>query len=240
MNPKIWKQSIGKNSCPKWPCPICQIGTLSLVKDSLIYRETIESKRKGRLSDDLFDHCDTTTYAFTAWAECKQSKCKQLFSISGKGDLKPVQDYEGGIEFEKYFFPLVCFPMPDMINFPAKCPQKVEEELRAAFAVFWLDHNACANKIRVALENLMDHIGVHAPNLHQRLEIFAKENLTMTDKLMALKWLGNSGTHGEKVTKDDLLSALEIFEHVLIELIDKRSDSINEKTQKLTEKYGCR
>jgi hypothetical protein len=37
---------------------------------------------------------------------------------------------------------------------------------------------------------------------------------------MALKWLGNTGTHTSAVTRDDLLDAFEILDHALVELID--------------------
>lgn len=248
MNRRIWTQRISKWSCPPWPCPVCRKGTLAIVKDSLIYHP-IESKRKPSFIQDNeeFENFEIT-YSFTAWAECKQPACKKRFSISGRGGMEPVPSAEGGHEWEDYFLPKVCYPMPDIIEFPRTCPVKVKDELRVAFTLFWLHPAACAGRIRVALEYLMDHFRVprqktstngkcHKHKLHDRLVDFAESNSTMQNELMSLKWLGNTGSHGQNITKDELLTAFEIFEHALIELIDKHSASIAEAAQKLTEKH---
>jgi hypothetical protein len=56
---------------------------------------------------------------------------------------------------------------------------------------------------------------------------------------MALKWLGNTGTHSAEVSEDDLLDAFEILEHALIEIIEKRSTKVAELAKKLTKKHRC-
>lgn len=241
MEREIWTQKIRKWSCPSWPCPVCRSGILDLVKNSLTFYETTESKRKSSLrgEENEFENFEIT-YSFTAWAECKQPTCKQRFSISGIGGVEPEPSPEGGHEWEDYFLPLVCYPMPDIIKFPIKCPVKVKEELRAAFSIFWLHPDACAGRIRVALEYLMDHFDIPRKgnfNLQQRLDDFAKKNSTMSNQLESLKWLGNTGSHERKVTKGELLDAFEIFEYALIELIDNRSVDIAEKAQNLIDKH---
>ncbi len=146
-------------------------------------------------------------------------------------------DSEGDTHYEDYFLPRFCTPMPDIFELPKKCPDDVACELRAAFALFWSDPSAAANRVRVALERLMDHLLVQKRRknkngkfdklkLHTRIEIFAKAEPFWGAQLMALKLLGNTGSHDGGVTKDEVLDAFEIIEHALFELIGQRSKRI--------------
>lgn len=245
MKRSLWKQTLNKHWCPTWPCPVCRKESVTLVQKSLIYKETVESKRAH--SHDAWDP-DWIEYTFTAWAECKHQSCKQQFAIAGVGGVSPEQT-EDGYEWEDYFAPMICRPMPDMFDFPTKCPDDVKEELRAAFAVFWPHQAACAGRIRVALECLMNHLGVPKRKkdrngkyfdltLHARIDAFAETEPNVGPHLMALKWLGNAGSHNGEVRKDDLLDAFEIMEHALVEVIDKRSAKVTALAKKLTKKHG--
>jgi len=57
-------------------------------------------------------------------------------------------------------------------------------------------------------------------------------------QLMALKWLGNSGSHSGEVSRDDLLDAFEILEHALAELLEQKSERIAALAKKMTAKHG--
>jgi hypothetical protein len=139
--------------------------------------------------------------------------------------------------------------MPDIFDFPSECPDGVKEELRSAFTLFRSHRAACAGRIRVALECLMSHLGVpkkqkdkhgkyFALRLHQRINAFSKNEPTVASQLMALKWLGNSGSHDSEVTQNDLLDAFEIMEHCLGEIIDRRAARVAALAKKLTKKHG--
>ncbi|MGB9151341.1 MAG: DUF4145 domain-containing protein, partial [Burkholderiales bacterium] len=142
-----------------------------------------------------------------------------------------------------------CLPMPDMIDIPSKCPEEVKAERRESFALFWSNRAACAGRIRLALESLMNHLGVPKRkkekngkysdlSLHARIDAFAKTKSTFGPQLMALKWLGNAGSHSSEVSQADLLDAFEIMEHSLLEIIDKRSAKVAALAKKLTKKHG--
>lgn len=245
MNRSLWTQTLSRVSCPAWPCPVCSEGAAVLVPKSLVYHETVESKRSRHNKDWSPDWKGLT---FTAWAECSHPSCKQQFSIAGKGGVEPDYDSDG-LYWEEFFSPLVCHPMPNMIQFPAKCPVDVRDELRAAFSIFWLHRAACAGRIRVALECLINHLGVPRQKkekngkysdlaLHARVDYFANNEPVIGPQLMALKWLGNTGSHEREVHANDLLDALEIFEHVLSEIFDPQSAKVAQLAQKLTKKHG--
>lgn len=94
----------------------------------------------------------------------------------------------------------------------------------------------------------MDHLGIQSRRknkkgkfdkltLHNRIEVFSKNEPTIGAQLMALKLLGNTGSHDGGVMRNDVLDAFEIVEHALFELIDDKSKRIAALAQTLTEKH---
>lgn len=240
----LWLNNLTRTFCPPWPCPVCRKGTLRLVPKSVMAKETDASIREH--SDSSWDP-EWIEYSFTAWAECIHPSCKQTFAIAGMGGVANEIGPEG-FEIEDYFGPLFCRPMPDIINIPKKCPDDVSTELRAAFALFWSHQAACASRIRVALEYLMNHSKIpkkqkrgrhfYFLSLHKRIDIFVKKQKTLKPQLMALKWLGNTGSHKTSVSKNDLLYAFEILESVLDEIINKKTTRITRLSKELEKKHG--
>ena len=248
MNRSIWKRKLSAHSMPSWPCPSCAKGTLRLIPKSLVRNETLESKRGHRHPD--WDP-DWLEYAFVAWGKCSHENCGAEVAISGVGGIEPCYDADGGTAWEDYFSPRFCYPMPSIIDVPRKCPDDVKGELKSSFSLFFMDANAAANHVRVALERLMDHFGVQCRqkdktkkfvdlSLHRRIEIFAKKQTAVGAPLMALKWLGNAASHGRAISQDDLLDAYEVLEHTLVELIDRRSERVAELVKHITKKHAPR
>lgn len=246
MDRTLWTQSIHMHFMPAWKCPVCRKGHITLVPKSVTMKETAASLREH--SHDAWDP-DWIQYVFTAWGVCSNKACEQPFAISGVGGVAPDYDDDRGIEWYDYFSPRQCNPMPDIFDLPPKCPENVSTELRIAFSLFWGYREACAGRVRVGLELLMDHLGVpkrkKAKNnkffdltLHGRLEHFACKNPTIGSHLMALKWLGNAGSHDGTVSTNDLLDAFEVLENALAELIDQRSARVTALAKKLTKKHS--
>jgi len=77
-------------------------------------------------------------------------------------------------------------------------------------------------------------------NLHDRILFFALKDSSAGAQLMALKWFGNTGSHDNMVSKDDLLDAFEILEHALVEIIDRRSAKVALLAKQLTKKHKKR
>lgn len=245
FNRSLWIDSLTEVACPAWPCPVCRKGSLALIRDSMRHEETIRSIQAH--DHDGWD-ADWIEYVFTAWAECRHPNCRQLFALAGTGGIGPGYDADGETEWNKYFSPTACCPMPDIIEIPAKCPEDVSQELRSAFQLFWSHRGACAGRIRVALECLMNDLGVPKRkktnngkfadlSLHGRIEIFAMKNRSAGPNLMALKWLGNAGSHDTTVSPSDLLDAFEVLEHSLGEIIDQRSKKVAMLARTLTKKH---
>lgn len=248
MKRSLWTDTLTEHHSPAWPCPACNKGTLALVPKSLAYKETVESKRAH--NEEAWDP-DWVTYAFTAWVKCTHQSCGQEAAVSGIGGVEPEYGPDGDMDWSSYFAPRFCSPMPDIFEIPKKCPDEVEKELRAGFALFWQDHAAAAGRVRVALERLMDHLGIPMRrketngkfsdlSLHQRIELFKERELSTGSQFMALKWLGNTGSHEGTVSRGDLLDAFEILEHALAELIDRRTAKVAALAKKLMKKHAPR
>jgi len=247
MKRYLWDMTHTESYVLPWPCAECGKGLLQAVPKSLVHKETISSQRAH--SEEAWDP-DWIEYTFSAWLKCTNAGCGQDFALSGVGGVEPRYDNEEGtMGWNSYFAPRWCSPMPDIFEFPSKCPEKVKEQLKTSFRLFWADHAASASKVRIALEYLMDHLGVQKRkkekngkfsdlSLHQRVEIFQKGEPAIGSQLMALKWLGNTGSHEANISRDDLLDAFEILEHALGELIDRRSVKVAELANKLTKKHA--
>jgi hypothetical protein len=232
-----------KHYAPPWPCPSCARGVLKMVPNSLVSKERARSRSER--DDEKWDP-DWIEYIFTAWLKC--SSCGEEVVASGDGGVEPGYDQEEGMTWEDYFAPRLLCSTPDMFFIPPKCPGEVSKKLRAAFTVFWSDQGAAATRIRVALELLLNHLGVKKRrkdrsgklvdlSLHARIEEFARRDAKVGGQLMALKWLGNTGSHEGRVTKEDLLDAFEIMEHALAELIERRSEKVAELAKRLTQRH---
>ncbi len=252
MKRALWTAALSESHSPAWPCPACAKGTLALVSKSLAFRETLVSKR-NRHEDEWTP--EDIEYAFTAWLKCTQASCEQEVAVSGVGGIEQWQtlgeDGEPDTSYSKYFTPQYFSHIPDIFEMPKKCPEEVVKHLRAGFRLFFLDRSAAANRIRVALERLLDHLGVPKRrkeqnnrfsdlSLHKRIEAFIKDEPSLGAQLMALKWLGNTASHEGSVSRDELLDAFEILEHCLLELIERRSARVAELARRLTRKHGGR
>jgi uncharacterized protein DUF4145 len=242
---EIWTRRMTKTVCPRWPCPTCGEGHLTLVRNSLNFKENEDSQACHTHPEWEPDWIENT---FTAWAKCRNPSCEESFALAGSGSVAFIQTGPDDWATQEYFQPLICHPMPRMIEFPRKCPKEVRERLEEAFKLFWIDKAACAGRIRVALQELMNILGIQnrkkASNgklvdlsLLGRIEIFAKKNHDLGIQLMALKWLGNTGSHSHAVDSKDLLDAMEIMEHALMEIIEKRREKVAKLAKGLQKRH---
>lgn len=246
MNRDLWKKSITKYSIPPWPCPVCGIGTIALIRGTGKFEETVASMSlREREGEKWFP--DLSEYAFTVWGKCRHDECAQQFCISGNGSDEMVLS-EDGYDFEERFYPKQCFPMPEIFEIPHKAPDEVRQVLLQAFQLFWGNTGACANRLRVTLELMLNHEGIQKKKkgangkffeltLHQRIEILQSKEPNIGYKLMALKWLGNTGSHFLHAKKDDLLDAFEILEYSLAEMVGSRSKRVAQLAKGLMKKH---
>jgi hypothetical protein len=128
-----------------------------------------------------------------------------------------------------FFIPALC-----IIKIPTECPEDVGEQIRTACSLFWSSPAASGNRIRSAIEALLTEQGIARSSpksqkgkklkhlrrlgLHERIERYSKRRPALAEQLHAIKWVGHEASHSDELTKDDVLDALEIIEHVLDDL----------------------
>jgi hypothetical protein len=263
MKRSLWIQPLTERSSPAWPCPACSNGTLALVPNSLVHKQTLESKKLY----EVLGEPESITATFSAWLKCSHGNCGEEVVVVGNGKMVIVEkgiddlldeyidegtgDREPSPKYGSIYQPLFCCPMPDMFELSERCPAEVKSELRAGFRLFWSDQAASAGRVRVSLERLMDHYRIPRRcrgtngkyfdlKLHTRIEIFSKRQSSAGEKLMALKWLGNTGSHQGDVSRNDLLDGFEILEYLLAELFEKRTVHVVGLARQLMKKHAKR
>lgn len=105
------------------------------------------------------------------------------------------------------------------------------------------------NHIRKAVEIVMDHLRIprsiktkankrHRLDLHARIEQFRPKNPVLADRLEAVKWLGNIGSHASDVSLDGFFNACDLLEDFILAHFEKRGDKIVALTKRIIQRKG--
>jgi hypothetical protein len=231
----IWLRRLDGTGLTPWPCPCC--GTrLVVVQGTLHERETAESEKsknheawEPRLTDGRFSCLMKCPSCKNPSAVAGTYTAEEDYDDTGPGEptMVPTHTYK----------PTFFSDAPHIINVPVEVPDPIVDELNTSFKLFWVSPEACANSIRSAVEQLLTHFRVHCTkrnpkgervflSLHARIELFRRTNSKLADALMAVKWIGNAGSHSQRLRREDLLDGYELMEHVLDELFVQRHKRI--------------
>lgn len=150
-------------------------------------------------------------------------------------------------------------PALPMIHVPAQCPDDVRNEINAAFRVFWCDKAASLNHVRHAIELLLTSMEVprsravvrgtgakrfDSRTLHDRigwLRAKGPKMEEMCDQLLAVKHLGNAGSHpGVNVEDIDVFDGLDIVERILIEQFEHADSELAKIVKEINKQRGPR
>lgn len=207
INRDIWERTNINNI----PCPHCN--------KSLVYKELmIKETERGEYMQDC--NCEQDEHIFTGELNCA---CGNHFFVYGDKDTQECQEGTAS----KYQIKGI-YPTLNLFKFPDLCPQTVKDELIKSFALYWVDLESCGNKIRVSIELLLDALGIPTiPKLHQRIEKYPDK--AIKSYLLAIKWIGNTGSHADVLAKDDILDAYEIIHKVLDMLFEKSEEKLQLK-----------
>jgi hypothetical protein len=139
-------------------------------------------------------------------------------------DDLPNGDWE--YKADPHYTPLAFAEPPPVIRVCEKCPEAVSAHLDRSFGLYWMDRRSCATAVRTAVESLLDERGVprdieRKPGklaripLHDRIVRFQEADPEPGKLLVAIRVIGNVGTHQDDITVDDLLTGYEILDHVI-------------------------
>lgn len=187
---------------------------------------------------------DWIEYRFSFKCICSLKTCGEVAFVSGSGSLDQRYDYDGNAEYYDYFRIRSFHPAPYLIAIPDSAPEMVIEMLERSFSLYWPDTSAAANALRTSLEYLLDALKIprdqkgkdkktNRISLHARIELAVNQQPAFSELFLALKDVGNLGSHGDDVTDAHFSDALEIFSHVLVQLYENDAERIKELAKKL-------
>ena len=237
-------ESFSAKSMLVWKCPRCDRQTLQMRKGT----RSREESRKSRdaVSQTGWDP-DWIHGIFSALVECAASGCREVISVAGTYGTEHVHPDE----YEERFYPrFFCPPIP-LIDVPVGTPRSVRDILDEAFAVFWVSNGGCANRLRVLVERILDAKRVPKTKVgkggkrkrmcaHDRIKLLRGRQKDIGEALLALKFLGNEGSHESKLIKEDVLDAFQIVEHVLSKLYDKSRVETAKIIEDVNKRRGAR
>ncbi|MFK4537290.1 hypothetical protein ABIF96_003081 [Bradyrhizobium ottawaense] len=244
VNIAHWTETFSRDQVPPFRCPTCNQGTLVEVKDS---RKLVQSQlsRRARSHEDWDP--SWVEERFTLLLECSVAACGELVVVSGDTVVDEEEDDERGRVWASQLRPRSMFPAPYIIELPKEIPDTVRSELEQAFALFWVDLNACANRLRTSLERGLDEAGIKKFNrtgkrislpLGLRIKHFETANgADLSEIFTALRHVGNLGTHAT-VSRTALLTAFTLYEHALAEWFGGHKKKIAAMSKKLVKSKG--
>lgn len=247
VNKQHWRRSFWK--LPPWLCPRCQVGSLALDDDSQKITEPKWSSEAH--SHEAWDP-DWIVERFSCLLVCQNRDCGEVVAVGGRTHHEEDHDWEQqAMHWSRTFAPQVVAPAPPIFPVPKECPEDVTKELKRAFGLYWSDPASSANRLRVAVEVLLNDQKVNktvinrrrkreTPNLHARIELFKAKDSEAADYLLAIKWLGNAGSHFgvADIDDDDLLGGFELIEHVIERLYVKREARLKQIAKGLNQRKG--
>jgi len=230
------KKSFEIEEKTKFICPICNNGRLDILKNNVHLVEYNKHNKEAKEYED-FDY-DWLKYAFYGFLKC--NNCDEKIIFSGKSDVNSRVNFfdfeENGPEYYNVLNIEYIERPPYIIEISSKVPQEIKDLIIDSFKLFWLDINSCANKIRVCLEILMDLFEIQnyivknkkrkKLSLHERIEIFTKNDVSLKNILISIKWIGNYASHKETITKNDILDGYYLLEYALKKIFDDKEKEI--------------
>lgn len=239
MNPSLLT-FFTKHLCPAWSCPSCHSASLAIMPETFHSDAVPETVARYQEPDGCLEDI---RLVFSCLLKCERARCGAVVAVSGTGEVQPAHD-EGEMKEGNPYFSLFqarsFIPALPVFNIPEGCPHNVAEPLMQSFALFPGAPGAAANTIRIALEQLMDALGVQAMrSLHHRIEALPQEYAEHRKALMAIKFLGNAGSHElDRVTTLDIEHAFFITEFVLRKIYAGSTQPVRQLVNRLTARFG--
>ncbi len=228
----------------EWPCPECGQKTLEIIQETFFVNDTHDTNKHS--SADWFEP-EMHRAIFSCTARCSRRQCGEIVACSGDSgwERRGWDESEDEEEYYQWFQPKTFFPSLHPFELPAKCPEEITEPLLASFSIFLMQPSAAANLIRISVERMLTAMGVPEQKksgwrigLKERLEKLPAIYSGFSGQLMAIKFLGDAGSHDyDKVKLKDIEDAFEIMDHVVNDLFSGRKESIEILTKRLSEKF---
>lgn len=142
---------------------------------------------------------------FSGWFACVRPGCGQAVGVLGMCTYRYAETQCLPTPVKGVLRPIAMNPAPPVLALPQKVPEPIRATLASSFGLLWQNTESCANRLRVALELVLEDQGHPAViragkriALHQRIENFdlvaPDHRRTMFAK--SIQWLGNVASRG--------------------------------------------
>ncbi|ATB29498.1 DUF4145 domain-containing protein [Melittangium boletus] len=236
-----WTATFTKDSAPSWPCPRCAEGTLATVKSSFSVLITADSREEEESNPGW--EPNWRRGRFSGHLKCTRSECAELVIVCG--DTRWVI---GGADHHGYSStpPRPCSVCQHLA--PKRSKTNSSEFGRStgptphpAPTVFELAWNCFSTTSKSSEpQRAKNKTKTVRLNLHHRIDILKQNNADLAQTLMAMKWVGNAGSHVGELTREDVLDGLELLEHTLIEVFDPREKELVRMRNQIIKRKGPR
>lgn len=241
---------------PEVPCPGCSGGTVSPADENAIV--STETHESISLRDHEAWEPEWIQGYFHGPLRCSRESCKEIVVVAGRyqidyDDMMTESDYQGpGPKYASYMSVEFFTPPIPLIRASEKLPKSVLELINTASSVLWVDASSAANRVRSAIEELLNLQGVpktltdkkgnrRRRTAHQRIELLKARKPKFADAadlLMAVKWIGNDGSHGNELTVSDVLDGVELLNHALELMYDTSPADLKRRAQAINKRKG--
>jgi len=240
----LWSERYFVEDFPNWPCEHCG-SRVRIDRKHLLAEEAAESREAH--GHDAWEP-EWMFGQFVALLKC--DGCGNAVGSAGTWDVveDSPTDYMTRPELLKRYAPQFFTHPPRIIAIPDETPEAIEKEIRRAFSLFWTDVASCGNAIRTAVEVVLDERRVRKTEttkgkrrrltLHRRIEAFAQRDGQAAAWLLAVKWIGNAGSHVSTLGREDLYDGFDLLEHVLEHLYSPKSKRVTRLTQRINKRKG--
>jgi hypothetical protein len=242
----LWNLMFG--ALPPWPCPTCQRGSLRLQRETLAELEPGESERARHNEESGYPDYYKR---FSALLQCDNTGCKEVAWIAGDKAYDMADYGDGSHDWVEEYLPRAVSPAPLPFRLDPRVPKDIAELVRITASAIWGDLDQAANKLRHIIELLLTHERVgrkrrtekgklRSLTLHDRIELYGERFEDRANLLLAIKWLGNEGSHPKgDLTRADLLDAFAILERILDDVFVGTEATIRERARAINRAKGA-
>lgn len=246
-----YKKHFSKNDIPNWICPSCFNGILHY-SDKHFFTEDTGGTKRG-WGEEWFDP-DMAMLTYTAFFKCTNENCQESVASSGYGYLEQEyfnnQDGQPDYEYVAYYKPLFFHPSLQVFKIPDETPENVKKAIENSFSTIFVNKSASANQVRIVVECLLTSLKVkqfniragrtrQRINLHQRINLLPIKYKKIKDICLAIKWLGNAGSHcDDEIKFDDVFDGYDMLSFVLEELYDNKHTHVKKLAKTINAKKG--
>lgn len=234
----------------EWPhvtCPVCGEGRATAEAFSRVSSGAVESLKEHEGWDPDWD-----SGAFHGLLRCGLPKCREPVLVVGEfrieSEVQSVDAWRGG--YASLLRLRFAQPSLVLLDCPAGTPEAVVRAVAAAAALVWADPGAAANRLRLAIEELLTAqdvprlevggTGRRTLSAHRRIESFRARNADAADALMAVKWIGNEGSHADALTAADVLDGAAMLGTALRLLYDRSDEEMRRRIAAINNSGGLR